>query len=159
MKNYFSRGFAILVFCITALFMSACSDSVYAETVIKPDSVVRVHDGDTLSVNIAGCPDVLCKSIPIRISGIDAPEMKGKCPQEIAGAIAAKNYLTDKVMNSQGIALHDPTRDKYFRLNAHVMADGVDVGADMVAKGLARAYSGGKRAGWCGGTVVQTNSV
>ena len=76
-----------------------------------------------------------------------------------AGAIAAKNYLTDKVMHSQGIALRDPTRDKYFRLNAHVMAGGVDVDGDMVAKGLVREYSGGKRAGWCGGTVVQTNSV
>ena len=159
MKNIFSRGFAILIFCITALFMSGCSDSVYADTVITPDSVVKVHDGDTFSVNIAGCPAVLCQHVPVRISGIDAPEMKGKCAQETAGAIAAKNYLTEMVMHSHGIALRDPTRDKYFRLNAHVMAGDVDVGADMVAKGLARAYSGGKRAGWCGGTVVQTNSV
>jgi len=75
--------------------------------------------------------------------------MKGKCPQEIAGAIAAKNYLTGQVMNSQDIALHNPTRDKYFRINAHVLVSGVDVGADMVSKGLARAYSGGKRDRWC----------
>ena len=34
-----------------------------------------------------------------------------------------------------------------------------EVDGDMVAKGLVREYSGGKRAGWCGGTVVQTNSV
>ena len=146
MKKFLS-GSILLVFCMMTL-LSAC-DSVYADTAIKPDSVVKVHDGDTFIVNIAGCPDVLCKSMPVRISGIDAPEMKGKCPQEIAGAIAAKNYLTGQVMNSQDIALHDPARDKYFRLNAHVMANGVDVGADMVAKGLARAYSGGKRDRWC----------
>ncbi|MBL0011152.1 MAG: thermonuclease family protein [Nitrosomonas sp.] len=74
----------------------------------------------------------------MRISGIDAPEMKGKCPQEIAGAIAAKNYLTGQVMNSQDIALHAPTRDKYFRISAHVLADGVNVGDEMVKQGLAR---------------------
>ena len=146
MKNFLSGSF-LLGFCIMIL-LSAC-DTVYASNVIKPDSVVKVHDGDTFTVNISGCPDVLCKNMPVRISGIDAPEMKGKCPQEIAGAIAAKNYLTGQVMNSQDSALHDPARDKYFRLNAHVMANGVDVGADMVAKGLARAYSGGKRDRWC----------
>lgn len=156
MRNFLS-GSILLVFCMMIL-LSAC-DTVYAGTVIKPDSVVKVHDGDTFTVNIAGCPDVLCKSMPVRISGIDAPEMKGKCPQEIAGAIAAKNYLTGQVMNSQDIALHAPTRDKYFRISAHVLADGVNVGDEMVKQGLARAYSGGKRAGWCGGTIVQANSV
>ena len=159
MKSFFCSGFSILLFCITTLIMSGCADTIYAGTFIKPDSVVKVHDGDTFTVNIAGCPDVLCKRLSVRISGIDAPEIKGKCPQEIAGAIAAKNYLAGQVMNSQDIALHDPARDKYFRLNAHVMANGVDVGADMVAKGLARTYSGGKRADWCGGTIVRTNSV
>lgn len=162
MKNFFSRGFAtILVFCITALFMSGCADSAYADNVIKPHSVVKVHDGDTFTVNIAGCPDVLCKNMPVRISGIDAPEMKGKCSQETAGAIAAKNYLTGQVMNAQDIALHDPTRDKYFRISAHVFADGVNVGDEMVKKGLARTYSVGQRVGWCGvgGTGAQVNSV
>ena len=156
MKKFLS-GSILLVFCMMTL-LSAC-DSVYADTAIKPDSVVKVHDGDTFIVNIAGCPDVLCKNMPVRISGIDAPEMKGKCPQEIAGAIAAKNYLAGQVMNAKDIALHDPTRDKYFRLSAHVFVDGVNVGDEMVKQGFARAYSGGKRAGWCGGTVVQTNSV
>ena len=148
MKNFFN-GFLILSFCI-AILLSGCADSVYADTVIKPDSVVKVHDGDTFSVNIAGCPDVVCQHVPVRISGIDAPEMNGKCAQEIAGAVVAQKYLSDQVMNAKDIALHDPTRDKYFRINAHVVADGVNVGNDMVAKGLVRAYSGGKRAGWCG---------
>lgn len=147
MKKFLS-GFFLLGFCLTIL-LSACSDSVYAGTVIKPDSVVKVYDGDTFTVNIAGCPDVLCKNMPVRISGIDAPEIRGKCPQEISGAIAAKNYLAGQVMNAKDIALHDPTRDKYFRINAHVLVDGVSVGDDMVSKGLARTYTGGKRIGWC----------
>lgn len=40
-------------------------------------------------------------------------------------------------------------RDKYFRINTEVFADGVNVGADMISKDLARAYAGGKRSGWC----------
>lgn len=159
MKNFWSGSF-LLGFCLVIL-LSACGDSVYAGAVIKPDSVVKVHDGDTFNVNIAGCPDVLCKSMPVRISGIDAPEIRGKCPQEIAGAIAAKNYLTGQVMNAKDIELHDPVRDKYFRISAHVMVNGVNVGDEMVKQGLARTYSGGKRAGWCGvgGTGAQANSV
>lgn len=150
MMNF--KGFLILSFCIAMLLpLTACADSVYAGTVIKPDSVVKVYDGDTFNVNIAvdGCPDVLCKNMPVRISGIDAPEIRGKCPQEIAGAIAAKNYLAGKVMNARDIELHDPTRDKYFRINAHVFSDGVNVGDEMVKQGLARTYTGGKRSGWC----------
>jgi endonuclease YncB( thermonuclease family) len=160
MKNFLS-GFFLLGFCFVALLsLSACSDSAYAGSVIKPDSVIKVHDGDTFNVNIAGCPDVLCKNMPVRISGIDAPEMRGKCPQEIAGAIAAKNYLAGQVMNAKDIALHDPTRDKYFRLSAHVFVDGVNVGDEMIKQGLARTYSGGQRVGWCGvgGTGAQANS-
>ena len=149
MKSFLSGGFGILIFCIAASFMSGCADSVYAGSVIRPDSVIKVHDGDTFIVNIAGCPDVLCKSMPVRISGIDAPEMRGKCPQEIAGALAAKNYLAGQVMNAKDIALHDPTRDKYFRISAYVFVDGVNVGDEMVKQGLARTYTGGKRAGWC----------
>ena len=159
MKNFFCGS--LLLVCMMTL-LSAC-DSVYADTVIKPNSVVKVHDGDTFIVNIAGCPDVLCKNMPVRISGIDAPEIKGKCAQETADAIAAKNYLTGQVMNAKDIALHDPTRDKYFRISALVIVNGVNVGNEMVKQGLARTYSGGKRASWCGGAggtgVTQTNSV
>ena len=60
------NGFFLLGFCFVAL-LSACSDSVYADTEITPDSVVKVHDGDTFSVNIAGCPAVLCEHVPVRL--------------------------------------------------------------------------------------------
>ena len=148
-----------LLICCFVFFMFGCDNQAYAGSVIKADSVYRVHDGDTFTINILGCPDVLCQRIPVRINGIDAPEIRGKCSLESLGAQAAKKYLSGQVMNAKDIALHDPTRDKYFRISAYVFVDGVNVGDEMVKQGLARTYSGGKRAGWCGGTVVQTNSV
>lgn len=137
-----------LIICF-ALFLYGCGDTVYASEILKPDSVVRVHDGDTFSVNIGGCPDVLCQHLSVRINGIDAPEMRGKCSQEKAMAVIARNYLSSRILNAGDVELRNVSRDKYFRINADVFADGVNVGADMISNGLARSYGGGKRGGWC----------
>ncbi|MBY0475389.1 MAG: thermonuclease family protein [Nitrosomonas sp.] len=127
-----------------------CDNPAYAGETIKPGSIIKVYDGDTFTINIDGdCPTILCSKIPVRINGIDAPELRGKCDQEKSGAIDSRAYLAQLLLNSQEIELRNVARDKYFRINAEVFADGINVGADMISKGLARPYSGGKRSGWC----------
>ena len=43
-----------------------------------------------------------------------------------------------------------PLRDKYFRINARVIADGQDLSEMLVVKGLAIPYDGGtKTKDWC----------
>ncbi|MFT6578378.1 MAG: endonuclease YncB(thermonuclease family), partial [Zhongshania sp.] len=44
--------------------------------------VRTIYDGDTFRVNIAGWPSVVGDSMPVRIKGIDTPELRGKCQLE-----------------------------------------------------------------------------
>ena len=143
----------ILTRCVLAvviLFMVAIS--AHAETLKGPifARVVRVIDGDTLEVEVRIWfgQDV---TINVRVLGVDTPEMKGKCPAEIA---AAKNagIFTLKVAPPGGLVqLHDVKLDKFAgRVDAIVeLADRRDLAATLIAAGHARPYAGGKRQSWC----------
>jgi endonuclease YncB( thermonuclease family) len=49
------------------------------------------------------------------------------------------------------IRLVKPRRDKYFRIDATILADGVDTSELMINKGHAVRYDGGtKQKDWCG---------
>ena len=52
--------------------------------------VRTIYDGDTFRVNIAGWPSVVGESMPVRIKGVDTPELRGKCQSEKDAARAAK---------------------------------------------------------------------
>ena len=65
------------------------------------------YDGDTCTVELRGCdlPDIFRK-MPVRVNGIDTPEIKGKCQREKALAIEAKTATWDWVVGkSKGIHL------------------------------------------------------
>ena len=109
--------------------------------------VVRVIDGDSLIVQV-GLWFGQSVVEHIRIAGIDAPEMKGRCPSEIDAAKAARQYLAGLV-GGGAIELRDVRREKYGRALASVIAGGVNVGEALVREGLARPYDGRKRGGWC----------
>ncbi len=111
--------------------------------------VERVIDGDSLLVRVRIWLGQEVSTI-VRLRGIDAPELKGRCDSERAGAEAAQRFLTDAVAGGE-VTLAAIENDKFGgRVIAQVLAPGgVDVGAAMVAQGLARHYAGGRREGWC----------
>lgn len=118
---------------------------------ITVSSVVSVYDGDTIKVNIDNYPAVIGEAISIRILGIDAPEIRGKCASEKVKAIQARDYLRVILASASVVELHNVSRGNYFRLFANVIVDGIDVGQLMIEKQLAREYDGKyKRIGWCG---------
>ena len=41
--------------------------------------VRTIFDGDSFRANINDWPDIIGKHVPIRVLGIDTPEMRGKC--------------------------------------------------------------------------------
>lgn len=131
------------------LTLVVCSPQAQAETLPGPfrARVVRVIDGDTL---IAEVGLWFGQSVieHIRIAGIDAPEMKGRCPSEIEAARSARQYLSGLVGTGQ-IELIDVRREKYGRALARVMAGGFDISTQMIEAGYARPYLGGKRLSWC----------
>jgi endonuclease YncB( thermonuclease family) len=111
---------------------------------------VRCYDGDTCTFNLPGVPAVFGKNISVRLLGIDTPEKYGLCVQEVLMASKAMVLLNLRLRQAKVISLKNVGRDKYFRLDAEVWADGENMSTMLLAEGLARPYDGGKRKGWCG---------
>jgi endonuclease YncB( thermonuclease family) len=112
--------------------------------------LVRVVDGDTIDVLARIWPDHYVEA-RVRLAGIDAPELRGKCAAERARAAAAKARLA-ALLAGGNLELRDIRYGKYAgRVVARVLTEsGRDAGALMIAARLARPYAGGHRAGWCG---------
>ena len=110
--------------------------------------VLDVRHGDTVNVMAHPWPG-FSPTTAIRISGIDTPEMRGKCDKEIAAAVKAKQYLESVI--SEKVTLVNVRYGKYAgRYVSEIMTDeGVNISDAMIEAGHARAYDGGKRKGWC----------
>lgn len=106
------------------------------------------HDGDTFTADVPGVHPVFGDGVPVRVHGIDCPEVSDKRPDVRRLAIQAKEFTRDKLARAAKVTLKDVRRDKYFRLLAAVDADGTDVGKALLAAGLARPYDGGARLPW-----------
>ncbi|MBR0647604.1 thermonuclease family protein [Plastoroseomonas hellenica] len=100
----------------------------------------RAVDGDTLR----------CGGQRVRVIGLDAPEIHGRCPREIRLARAATERLRQIVAG--GVRLESHGRDRYRRRLAVVRdRQGRDVAQLLIRAGLARSYDGHTpRRGWCG---------
>ena len=113
--------------------------------------VVRIVDGDTLVVNLPCQVSIVCTAMPVRLRGLDTPELRGKCPKERQAALRAQEILKLLVLGARTVRLEQLGRDKFFRIDATVVADGIDEGAILDKKGVARPYTGqGPRGSWCG---------
>lgn len=111
--------------------------------------VSHVHDGDTVIVDVNGWPDICGKKIPIRINGIDCPELNDKNPKIRGWAYAAKDKSSSMMSPGTEIKLHAMDRDARFRIDATVIVNGVDVGAELIKSGYAKKYNGkGRRPVW-----------
>lgn len=97
--------------------------------------VVGVVDGDTLRVSVGGVTE------PLRIIGIDAPELRYDECYAQAGASRMQSLVQSRDVR----IVPDPTqadRDLYDRILRHVFTlDGVNVAHAMVLEGLAAEYT------------------
>ena len=148
------RRFALAALVLaSATALSGLSPARAAEALPGPipAEVLRVIDGDTLAVRarIWLGQDV---AVHVRLAGIDAPELKGRCAQERALATAARDALSLRAPAGAAVRLIDVRNDKYVgRVIARVLdRSGADLGAAQLTAGLARAYAGRARQPWCG---------
>ena len=111
--------------------------------------VLRVIDGDTFEARVHVWPG-LDLTTRVRLRGIDAPEMKARCDGERVRAEAAREALR-ALLAEREVTIAGIGPDKYFgRVVADVATPRTgDVSAALLAKGVARAYSGGRRESWC----------
>jgi len=131
-------------------------------TTIPNVTIVSCYDGDTCRVNLPRSAfnddwayQLFGHNIPIRVEGIDTPEIRGKCQKEKNLAKEARDFVRRLFDNAQNVTLtidDNPkeVRGKYFRIVGRLLADGVDISDLLIQKNLAVPYDGGtKTKDWC----------
>lgn len=141
--------FFLLLLPLNLLLSGSINNKNFGNVTVA--EVTSIYDGDTFRANIVGWPDIIGERVPIRINGIDTPELRGKCSQEKLLARKAKQITVEMLRNAKVIELRNMHRGKYFRIVADVYADGKSVAKELVNRGLAVLYDGGhKKMDWCG---------
>lgn len=111
--------------------------------------LLHVTDGDTFKARVPVWQGVEIVA-SVRVNGIDAPELRGKCNYEKVKAEEASEALFHYLQTAKSVTLQNVKDDKYSgRVVADVMVDGKSLSSEMIRTGLVRPYSGGTRAGWC----------
>ncbi|MEM2070808.1 MAG: thermonuclease family protein [Archaeoglobaceae archaeon] len=133
---------------ILAVFFAALNLLCVQQEEVYYGYVLEVVDGDTIKVNINGTVE------KIRVLGIDCPETRAANDpakfQNISvekldywGKVAKK--FAEENLNGKNVTIKiDPysdRKDRYGRTLAYVYLEGVDFGALMIQKGLARVYT------------------
>jgi endonuclease YncB( thermonuclease family) len=118
-------------------------------SVRHPVDVLHGIDGDTFAARVHLWPG-LDLNTRIRLRGIDAPELKGQCAEEVRLAQVAGEALT-KLLGEGAVTIYNIGPDKY---PGRVVADVAtrrtpNLSAALLTGGFARSYTGGHRSGWC----------
>ncbi|WP_246072252.1 thermonuclease family protein [Catenovulum sediminis] len=133
------------------MLIAICMDS-FAKTYgnITVSRVTSIYDGDTFRVDIDSWPDVIGKRVPIRVNGVDTPEIRGKCENEKQLARKAKQFTVNQLRSAQKIELKNIRRGKYFRIVADVYVDSVNISELLISNNLAVRYDGKRtKKNWC----------
>jgi micrococcal nuclease len=112
-------------------------------------AVERIVDGDTIAVRVTVWLDQDLRVL-VRLRGIDAPELRGRCMSEKERAADAAAALAELVAGGS-VVLTEIEGDKFYgRIVADVVTpEGRDIAAALVQGGFARPYDGNARRGWC----------
>jgi len=137
---------------LVVLFMLVSSagfaaDKRFGNVVVS--EVTSIYDADTFRVNIKSWPDIIGSRMSVRVMGVDAPEIRGKCESEKKAARLAKQFTVEFLRSGSYIELRNIKRGKYFRILAEVYVDGINLADALILAKHGRAYDGGKRSGWC----------
>jgi len=106
--------------------------------------VIKVYDGDTITVAAYLKGQKQCYRFSVRLRGIDSPEIKTHNDGEKLAAIKSRDSLSGKILN-EIIYLENIGTEKYGRLLADVMFKGENMNKWMLDNKLAVPYDGGKK--------------
>lgn len=132
--------------------------------------VESVYDGDTITLGVPMSftthnykidnKDILVElnkitsptinaSVRVRLHGIDTPELKPlksmlNRDKHIQEAIKARDYLSSLILNKI-IYVEFMDNDKYGRPLAKIYQNNICINDDMITKGYAKPYDGGKK--------------
>jgi endonuclease YncB( thermonuclease family) len=110
-----------LLSSLTAAMLLASSVQSFAQTVV---------DGDMVKMD----------GVTYRLWGIDAPESKQLCKAGWPAGVEATKYMRS-LLAGHHVTHEDKGKDQYGRTIAKLLADGMDVQAEMVNAGMAWAFT------------------
>lgn len=133
MKDRNDNNFMMLVSSNLFLLMVGLLLFVIATVVIAQGTelsgrVIGVHDGDTITLLVAGN-----QQVKVRLDGIDAPELAQPYGQK------AKQALSDFVFGKDA-RIESAGQDKYGRTLGTVYVGTINVNAMLIQKGMAWVY-------------------
>lgn len=148
----FSKPFKIITLTsilIASPALASLKNKTYGSLHVA--AVTSVYDADTFRVNIANVPAVIGERMAIRLAGIDAAEIRGKCEKEKKLAREAKQFTVSLLRGAKTIELQNVKRGKYFRFIADVILDNkINLSNELIKHGHAVRYDGGKKVkDWC----------
>ena len=80
----------LLIYAFTSLLSFATHAKDYGNVTVSV--VTSIYDADTFRVNLEGYPPIVGERVPVRVLGVDAPELRGKCQSEKVKAREAKQF-------------------------------------------------------------------
>ena len=119
--NLFLLMVGLLLFVLAAVVTTAQSAELTGR-------VVGVHDGDTITLLVAGN-----QQVKVRLAGIDAPELAQPYGQKAKQALSDLAFGKDARVESAGL-------DKYGRTLGTVYVGAMNVNAMLIQKGVAWVY-------------------
>lgn len=108
---------------------------------VEKGKVIKVYDGDTITVASKLPHDDTLYRFSVRLNGIDCPEIKSNDEGEIQCAQLAKKMVSDLILN-KNVELKNIKLEKYGRLLADVYYDGIDITHILLDNHLAVVYNG-----------------
>ena len=121
----------------------------------KEGYIVKVYDGDTITLAVQLPRQDVWYRIPIRLDGIDCAERRPKKKTKKGGArssediakekefaIYTRDKLSEKILGKQVVLKNTWTEPKYGRLMAQVYCDGININEWLLNSRMAVEYHG-----------------
>uniref|UniRef100_A0A6C0DRT6 TNase-like domain-containing protein n=1 Tax=viral metagenome TaxID=1070528 RepID=A0A6C0DRT6_9ZZZZ len=121
------------------------NDTIEFVAPITKGKVIKVYDGDTITVASRITPDLpTLYRFHIRLNGIDTPEIKGGSFHEKELAIKARDALADLIFDKT-VYLKNNKTEKYGRVLSDVYLGDLHVNQWMLDNKYAVKYDGGTK--------------
>lgn len=132
------------------LYMEDGTDIKVEDTVeftfpIKGGRVIKCYDADTITIaSKLPYKESPLYRLSVRLTGIDAPEIKGKSEEEKELAKQARDFVSNLILNKY-VRLENVESEKYGRILADVYIGDVHLNELLIKERYAVKYGGGTK--------------
>ncbi len=130
-----------VIFCLIALLINL-GIWVHAEDFCNV-KYIKNYDGDTYTFDLGETLPDFFRYVPVRLYGIDTPEMKVAVQRE--AATKARDFAGSEIKNAQQVNLINCKKDKYFRILCKIEYDGKDLTEELLKRKMGYPYYGGTK--------------